>query len=307
LSPSSSQLRNIPASVRQRLLNLAHQRGEDFQFVLNRFACERILYRLSNSRYRGRFLLKGAMLLPVWSEEAYRLTRDLDLAGVDEISPERVATIFRDLCQVQCREDGLSFDSESIRVNRIREAQQEGGLRVEMRASLAVALIPLQIDIGFGDAVTPEASEVEYPTLLGHPAPRLKAYPRETVVAEKFQAMVYLGIANTRMKDFYDLWSLARGFHFAGPVLARAIEATFQRRRTQVPEADPIALTPEFSLDSGKQAAWRAFLRRTARTTGLLGLFETCTLLRGFLMPPSRAIARGEPFEDTWSAPGPWL
>jgi hypothetical protein len=308
---SPSPLQNIPASVRQRLLNLARRQGEDFQFVLTRFALERLLYRLSLSEHRERFLLKGAMLLPVWSEEAYRPTKDLDLAVRDELSSERISVVFRDLCLIQHPEDGLVFDPDSIRVGRIRETQPEAeaGLRVQMIAVLAAARIPIQADIGFGDAVTPGATDIEYPTLLDHPAPRLKAYSRETVVAEKFQAMVHFGIANSRLKDFYDLSVLAQNFDFTGPVLAQAIQATFQRRRTQVPTEDPIALSPEFAFDLGKQAAWRSFLRRITKTQkvgNLPDLSNVCVLLRGFLMPPSRAVASGEPFNDLWSASGPW-
>ena len=308
---SPSQLQNVPASVRQRLLNLARRQGEDFQFVLTRFALERLLYRLSISRHGERFLLKGAMLLPVWSEEAYRPTKDLDLAVRDEISSDRISMIFRDLSLIQHPEDGLVFDADSIKVGRIREAQPEAeaGLRVQMVAALAAARIPIQVDIGFGDAVTPGATDIEYPTLLDHPVPRLKAYSRETVVAEKFQAMVHFGIANSRLKDFYDLSVLAQNFDFAGPVLAQAIRATFQHRRTQIPAEEPIALSSEFASDPGKQAAWRSFLRRISKVhkvTNLPDLSEVCILLRGFLMPPSRAVASGEPFQDVWPASGPW-
>ena len=307
---SPSQLQNVPASVRQRLLNLARRQGEDFQFVLTRFALERLLYRLSISGHGEQFLLKGAMLFPVWAG-GKRPTKDLDLAARSEISSDRISTIFRDLCMIQHPEDGLVFDPDSIEVGRIREIQPEAeaGLRVQMVATLAAARIPIQVDIGFGDAVTPGATNIEYPTLLDHPAPRLKAYSRETVVAEKFQAMVHFGIANSRLKDFYDLSLLAQSFDFSGPILSQAIQATFQRRRTQVPAEDPIALSPDFASDPGKQAAWKAFLRRIAKAQkaeNLPDLFDVCALLRGFLMPPSRAIASGEPFNDVWPASGPW-
>ncbi len=251
------------------------------------------------------------MLLPVWSGEAYRPTKDLDLAVKDEIPSDRISTIFRDLCLIQHPEDGLIFDPESIKVGRIRETQPEAevGLRVQMVAVLAAARIPIQVDIGFGDAVTPGATDIEYPTLLDHSVPKLKAYSRETVVAEKFQAMVHFGIANSRLKDFYDLSLLARNFDFSGSVLARAIQATFQHRRTQVPDEEPVALSADFASDPGKQAAWRSFLRRIAKAqkaADLSDLSEICVLLRGFLMPPSRAVASGEPFRDVWPASGPW-
>jgi predicted nucleotidyltransferase component of viral defense system len=308
---SPSPIQNVPASVRQRLLNLARRQGEDFQFVLTRFALERLLCRLSLSSHSERFLLKGAMLLPVWSEEAYRPTKDLDLAVRDEISSDRISMIFRDLCLIPHPEDGLVFDPESIRVGRIRETQPEAeaGLRVQMVATLAAARIPIQVDIGFGDVVTPGSIDIEYPTLLDHSPPKLKAYSRETVVAEKFQIMVHFGIANSRLKDLYDLSVLARNFNFSGTVLAQAIQATFQRRLTKAPTEDPVALSSEFSSDPGKRAAWRSFLRRITKTrkaTDLPDLSEVCGLLRSFLMPPSRAVASGEPFRDVWTASGLW-
>jgi len=303
---SPARIQNLPASVRQRLLNLAKQRREDFQFILTRFTLERLLYRLSTSRHADRFLLKGAMLLSVWGEEIYRPTRDLDLAGRGEISPDLVVTIFRDLCRIEDCEDGLTFDPSSIKVERIAELQQYPGLRIQMRAELAAAIIPVQVDIGFGDAITPGPVEIAYPTLLGHPTPRLKGYPRETVIAEKFQAMVHLGMANTRMRDFYDLWVLAQTFDFAGAVLAEAIRATFERRQTQIPSEAPTALTTEFESDQRKKADWTSFLRRTGKDHESLALPRVCDLLRGFLMPPCLALTSGDPFEATWTAPGPW-
>jgi predicted nucleotidyltransferase component of viral defense system len=303
---SPAKIQNLPASVRQRLLNLAKQRQEDFQFMLTRFTLERLLYRLSTSTHADRFLLKGAMLLSVWSEDVYRPTRDLDLAGRGEISPDQVATIFRDLCRIEDCEDGLTFDPASIKVERIGEFQKYPGLRVQMRAELAAAIIPVQVDIGFGDAITPGPIEIVYPTLLGHPTPRLRAYPQETVIAEKFQAMVHLGMANTRMRDFYDLWVLAQTFDFAGAVLAEAIRATFQRRQTQIPSEAPTALTAEFESDQRKQADWASFLRRTGKVHEAPVLPRVCALLREFLMPPCRALVSGELFEATWTAPGPW-
>jgi predicted nucleotidyltransferase component of viral defense system len=303
---SPSRIQNLPASVRQRLLDLARQRGEDFQFVLTHFALERLLYRLSVSPYAGRFLLKGALLLSAWGRQTYRPTRDLDLEGSGEVSPDRIETIFRDLCSILPAEDGLTFDPDSVRVERTQELQSYPGIRVYLTAYLASARIPLQVDIGTGDAVTPGPTEVEYPTLLDQPAPRLGAYPPETVVAEKFQAMVFFGMANSRLKDFYDLWTLARSFNFPGAVLAEALYATFQRRQTALPVEAPIALTAVFGSDRGKRAAWKAFLLRTRRDGDSTELMEVCDLLRSFLMPVCRAAAARDPFQATWIAPGPW-
>lgn len=303
---SPEKIRNLPASVRQRLLNLAKQRGEDFQFVLTRFALERLLYRLSISRHAGRFVLKGAMLFSVWSDEIHRPTRDLDLAGKGESSSDQISAVFRDVCLSKDSGDGLTFDPDSIVVTRIAEQQNYPGLRLQMKAELAAAMIPIQVDIGFGDAITPGPVEIVYPTLLGHRAPKLKVYPQETVIAEKFQTMVHRGMANSRMKDFYDLWVLARSFNFEGTVITEALRATFQRRQTQIPFNVPIALSAEFEADRRKQADWASFLRRAGRDQDPPTLSGVCGLLRRFLLPPCQAITSGTPFEAAWTAPGPW-
>jgi predicted nucleotidyltransferase component of viral defense system len=302
----SSAPQNIGASVRQRLLNLSREQREDFQFVLTRFALERLLYRLSTSKHAERFLLKGALLFSVWSQRIHRPTRDLDLEGEGDVDPESMARVFREICQSPST-DGLVFNPESVRATRIRDIHQLPGVRIEFFAHLAGARIPIQVDVGSGDSVIPEPSSVEYPTLLGHPAPRLKAYPQETVIAEKFQAMVLFGIVNTRIKDFYDLWMLARSFDFAGPLVSQAIRATFDRRRTSIPIEPPTALNSEFFGDGGKQKAWKSFLDKNLRSSELgIELPEICSFLEGFLMPPSRAAASGAAFEASWAAPGPW-
>ena len=198
--------KNTAVSVRDRLLKLARQRGEDFQLILTRYGLERILYRLSQSEHCNQFILKGAMLFSLWSTETHRPTRDVDLLGFGESDEATLQQIFSDLCRVPVEDDGLLFLADSIRVESIRDATEYGGVRVTLLGYLADARIPVQADIGFGDVVTPEPEQIEYPTLLEYPAPSLRAYPRETVVAEKYQALVNLGIANSRMKDFYDLW-----------------------------------------------------------------------------------------------------
>jgi hypothetical protein len=215
---------NLAASVRQRLLNLARTQKEDFQLVLTRYALERLLYRLGRSEHAGIFILKGAMLFQIWSNQRHRPTRDLDLLGRGESSIERFEQIFRDICQATVEDDALVFMADSVRGERIKEDQEYEGLRIRFEARLEHARISLQIDIGFGDAVRPAATKIEYPTLLDFPAPTVLAYRQPTVVAEKFQAMVALGIANSRMKDFYDLWVLARDFEFDGSTLCEAFQ-----------------------------------------------------------------------------------
>ncbi len=300
------QPRDVAASVRDRLLNLARERGEDFQLMLTRYAVERLLYRLSVSPYRDQFLLKGAMLFLVWTGHLYRPTRDLDLLGRGENQVVRVEEVFRAVCAVRVEDDGLQFLGGTIRGERIREEDEYEGVRLGLMARLAEARIPLQVDIAFGDVVRPAPEEAEFPTILPFPAPRLRIYPREAVVAEKFQIMVSLGIANSRMKDFADVWTLAREYPFGGRALAAAIGATFERRRTSLPRRAPLALTSEFSADGGKQAQWDAFVRRGRLRVDGQTLGGVVTLLRAFLMPPTLAVGAGKPFSKRWPAGGPW-
>jgi hypothetical protein len=221
---------NVAASVRQRLLNHAKERHEDFNFVLSRFAAERLLYRLSVSEHAETFVLKGALLFLLWTGHLYRPTRDVDLLGFGDSSIKRLEDIFRDICKAKVADDGLIFAADSVQGASIREDQEYDGVRITLLAFLEKARIPLQIDVGFGDAITPEVQAVEFPLLLASPtlpAPRLNAYPRETVIAEKLEAMVTLGVPNSRMKDFSDLLTLARSFDFEGDVLVRAVRSTF--------------------------------------------------------------------------------
>jgi predicted nucleotidyltransferase component of viral defense system len=301
---SRSPKKNLPASVRQRLLNLSRERGEDFNFTLTRYANERLLYRLACSPYRDQFVLKGAALFQVWSESLYRPTRDIDLLGFGDSTAARIESVFRELCVLEVEPDGLRLLEDSVRAEEIRDPQEYGGTRVRLMADLDGAQIALQVDVGFGDAVTPAIEEADLPTLLEFPAPHLKAYPRETVVAEKFEAMVRLGIVNTRMKDFYDVWQLARTFSFDGASLSRAIAATFERRGTPVPATAPVALSLEFVEERASQ--WSAFLERS-HLVGSPDLADVVDLLVRFLLPPASAAAAGEPFPLRWPPGGDWV
>ena len=224
--------RNLAASIRQKLLNLATRRGEDFGLVLTRYGPERLLYRLSQSRHCDQFVLKGAMLFQIWSNTPHRPTRDLDLLGHGDPSPENCITVFRELCALAVPDDGLQFPIETVTAEKIKEEQEYEGVRVRLVARMANVRIPLQVDIGFGDALTVRPGVLAYPTLLPMPAPQIQAYLMETVIAEKLEAMVHLGMLNSRMKDFFDVWFLARTFSFDGAALADAIRATFERRGT---------------------------------------------------------------------------
>lgn len=298
--------RNLAASVRQRLMNKAREQHEEFGGVLTRYGVERLLYRLSQSPYRDQFILKGAMLFQLWGGQPHRPTRDLDLLGRGDPAPDRFREILRDICRQGVVDDGLVFRVDSVQVEQMKADEEYQGLRLKLQAQLEAARIPIQIDVGFGDAVSPGPEEVTYPTLLEMPAPTLQAYPRETVVAEKFQAMVALGIANSRMKDFYDVWTLAQRFAFSGPDLASAIRATFERRKTALPDQAPLALTPEFAEDSQKLVQWQAFLRRANLDAQRAELPMIAEDLRAFLMPPTAALVASNAFEMNWAPNGPW-
>jgi predicted nucleotidyltransferase component of viral defense system len=285
----AKKIKNIGASVRARLLKLSKEQGQSFDLVLTRFALERLLFRLSQSRFADRFVLKGAMLLMSWLDEPHRGTRDLDLLGFGDPTPDAMLQTFREIL-TQDADDGVMFNANALRVDRIREEVEYGGLRLRALASISGARINLTIDIGFGDALEPGAEFIDYPVLLGHPAPRLQAYARETMIAEKFQAMVALGRANSRMKDFYDIWILSRSFSFDGDRLARAIAATFARRGTAIPVDRPDALSPAFAEDELKRRQWRAFLEEAAVNPGTLT--DVTDDLAAFLMPHAGSAAK---------------
>jgi len=276
------QPRDIGASVRARLLNLARERGQAFDLLLTRYAAERLLYRLSTTPHRDRFVLKGAMLMTTWFGDPHRPTRDVDFLGYGNSEPESMLSVFREICSIEAN-DGVVFDVDALRIELIREELEYGGLRLRTTARLAGARITVVIDIGFGDAIEPGIEEINLPALLDFPEPRLRAYARETVVAEKFQAMVMLGLANSRMKDYYDIWILSRRYDFDAERLSRAIAATFARRGTVIPEEVPDALTAAFASNATKQRQWAAFVRDLA--AGVPALETIVTDLADFLMP----------------------
>lgn len=293
------EVRNIGASVRARLLDRARAEKSDFQILLTRYALERLLYRLSVSDQRERFVLKGAMLFAVWRDDPFRPTRDLDLLGHGDPEPVAIAESVRSICSMAVPDDGVVFDVAGIEAAPIRDEAEYAGVRVRTSATIAGARVPIQIDVGFGDAITPGALEIEYPALLDAPAPVLRAYPPETAVAEKTEALVSLGFANSRMKDFYDLWVIAQTFKFEGGVLAKAIQRTFERRRTYWPEQPPAGLSDAFARE--KDTQWRAFLARDRLGAAPASLVEVNGDLRAFLQP---VLAREE--LATWPSGGPW-
>jgi hypothetical protein len=299
-----SPIKNLPASVRQRLLNLADKRREPFQRVLVQYGLERLLYRISRSEHRDRFVLKGALLFSIWSDTPYRPTMDVDLMSAASAETAELAAAFRAILATPVESDGLEFFPGSVRAEEIRETHAYAGVRIKLLAKLQAAHIDLQVDIGFADAITPGPVELDYPTLLEFSPPRLKAYPRETVVAEKFEATVTLGMQNSRMKDFYDLWMMARRFEFEGDIIASAIRNTFDRRKTALPSAVPVAIPDEFSNNSGKQRQWASFLAKSELEAPPLP--EVAQQIEAFLSPPGLAAAQLRSFHARWVPPGPW-
>lgn len=298
--------RDLAASIHARLLNGARERREDPRFALQRYAAERFLYRLGVSSYREQFVLKGAMLFALWGGSAYRPTRDLDFTGYGDPSVAAVLDRVREICAVAVADDGMTFDAATLRIEPIREDVEYGGVRIVFEARLGSAQVRMQLDVGFGNAIEPGAVEADYPTLLDAPAPHIRAYPHEAVVAEKFHAMVVLGERNSRFKDFYDLHVLAKQFSFDGGSVARAIAATFERRITAIEDVVPAALTPRFYADGPRAEQWRAYLKRSALPGAPADFAVVGELLQQFLVSPWQALARGEVFLDTWTPAGPW-
>ena len=278
-------VKDVSASVHQKLITISREQAEDPNIVFIRYAVERLLYRLSVSKESTKFILKGAMLFSVWTQAPHRSTRDLDLLGYGEPSSGRIEAFMRSLCSMAVEDDGLTFDDESIRIEEIRESNEYEGLRVRLSAYLGNVRIPVQVDIAFGDVVTPDVVSIEFPTLLDFPKPKLLAYPPESVVAEKFQAMVYLGMVNSRMKDYYDLYILSQRFDFNRIVLTEAIHAIFKRRRTELPKEVPVALSREFAKDDKKKTQWSAFLKRNNIQDAPETLGDVVERLREFLLP----------------------
>ena len=249
---------NIAKSIKDRLLNIARKERRAFDILLVRFALERLLYRLSISEHRDRFVLKGGMLVTVWIDDDNRVTRDADFLGHGDADPDRLIADFREIMEIEGG-DGLLFDVDALSASLIREEMEYGGVRLKTAATLEKTRIPVTIDIGFGDAMADATQQLDYPTLLDLPMPQVRAYPPATVIAEKFQAMVVLGILNGRMKDYYDLWAIPRAVDIAAGDLDAAIRATFARRGTAIPQDRPPGLSPEMSSDEAKQRQWRAY------------------------------------------------
>ena len=255
--------KNHAHSVKQKLLNLARSENADFQTLLTKYTLERFLARLSQSEFRDEFILKGAMLFQIWSETSKRSTRDLDFLSFGSNEIIDLIDKVKKICRIEIPEDGLTFELNEVIGEKIKKDQEYEGVRLHIPAFLERTRIALRIDVGFGDVVSPAVQEINFPTLLDFSSPKIRAYPPETVIAEKFHALVDLGITNSRLKDFYDLHFLTQNFEFDREILVQAITATFEKRKTPLPTKVPIALTEEFSGDANKNTQWKSFLQKT--------------------------------------------
>jgi len=297
-------VRNIGASIRDRLLYKARAENLDYNLLLTRYALERLLYRMSVSEQRDQFLLKGALLFDLWFDVPHRPTHDADFLGFGSAEIPHLEQLFQGICRIEV-EDGILFQPESVKAAEIRKEANYAGVRVTLMGMLDSARCPVQVDIGFGDAVVPGPEDALYPIILpGMPEPQLRVYPRYTVVAEKLEALTSLGMLNSRMKDFFDLWVLAKHSDFDGSVLLLAVMATFERRRTAFPQGQPIGLSDEFINDDQKGKQWQAFLRKNALHSMPLAI--VIADLREFLLPVLDAVAGSAGLLMDWWAGEGW-
>jgi len=301
---SRREITNLAASVHHRLLARSHATGAEPNDTFLRYALERFLYRLAVSPHASSFMLKGATLFAVWEEDPHRATRDIDLLGFGEDSAEGLNAVFADVCRVSVLDDGMTFDPASIVVADIRQGRTYQGKRVRLAARLGAARYTVQLDIGFGDALAAWGTEITMPTLLDFPAPRLRAYPAEVVVAEKLHAMAQHGMLNSRMKDLYDLQALAARLAFGGESLAEAVRLTFERRGRPIGAELPAPLTPAFAADQVMLQRWAGFLRRNRLEA--VDLAVAVERLRAFLLELWDALAGGARFAKDWPPGGPW-
>jgi len=300
---SQKNLKNHASSVKQKLLNKSKTDKRQLNELLQYYAMERFLYRLSQSPYFNRFILKGALMLRAWKTVDFRPTMDIDLLGVTSSEELKIVSQIKEILSIEMESDGLWFDLDSIKSERILEEADYPGVQIKFNAKLGSAIIRIQIDIGFGDIVYPEPVKTELPTLLDFPAPTLWCYTLESAIAEKFDAMVSRGFFNSRIKDFYDIWILSRQFNFDGEKLAEAIRLTFAQRTTKI-EDKIVAFSKEFI--ETKQTQWTTFRNRLQQEHIPLSFSEIVSALEMFLEPISSVASSGKSMSSKWNAPGPW-
>ena len=297
--------KNHAASIRARLYNYSRERGEDFQRVLTRYAIERLLFRLSQTEAGDRYVLKGAMLFVTWPEHAVRPTGDLDLLGYGDPDPRIIVELFTRICRVEVVEDGIVFDAATLKAEPVREVDKYQGIRISLKGALEQAIIHVQVDIGFGDHVYPAPKREDFPSILPDmPIPSILMYPPETVIAEKFEAMIRFGEANGRIKDFHDIWVTAHTFPFDLSKLVEAISGTLRRRETAFPSEMPVGLTGTFAAIADEKGLWTGFLRRTPPALKPPTFPELQDELRRFFGPVISGLAAPEGAKGRWDPDG---
>lgn len=300
----NEEIKNLPASIQNRLLSQARSSGRPFNELLQYYTIERFLYRLAQSRFADRFVLKGAVLFRAWGLATFRPTRDIDLLGYTRNDVENLVSIIQEVCGQEVQPDGIFFDAETVHGERIKENTDYEGIRIRFGGTLGKAQLHLQIDIGFADIITPGSKIVTYPVILKMPAPKMQGYPPETVVSEKLHAMVFHGSVNSRMKDFFDVWVLSQQSEFKGPILQKAIQQTFNQRKTDIPSGEPTAFLAQFAHD--KQAQWIAFLKGSEIQDAPEQFESVITILRNFILPIFHSLNTGSPFNKKWRPRGLW-
>lgn len=299
-------IKNIEASVRERLQNKAKETNRPFAELLQYYGMERFLYRFSQSKYAEKSILKGALMFTVWQVPERRITMDIDFLAQYDNQVAKIEEVIKEVCQAKVVPDGLVFDPMTVAGQKIKEDADYEGVRVRFRGFLERARIPMQIDVGFGDAIYPKPKAIDYPTILDFPKPLLKGYPAESVVSEKFEAMVKLGLLNSRMKDFYDLWLMTGRFDFDGPKLTEALQRTFSHRKTELPEKPPVFAEEIYDETSDRQTLWKAFLGKNQIVHAPEKLKDTAMVIEKFVAGPIKAIHVKSEFDSKWKAPGPW-
>ncbi|MBU0502625.1 MAG: nucleotidyl transferase AbiEii/AbiGii toxin family protein [Candidatus Margulisbacteria bacterium] len=298
--------KNIPASIRARLQNIATETKRPFSEVLQYYAMERFLYRFSQSEYAEQFILKGALMFTVWQVPERRATLDIDFSACFDNKVAAIENVIKNVCGLAVEPDGLVFSCSSVKGKKIKENADYEGVRVKFHGLLGKSRVAMQIDVAFGDSVSPGPRTIDYPVILDLPQPRLKGYPVESVVSEKFEAAVKLGSLNSRMKDYFDLWLMSRCFDFAGGKLFEALKKTFKRRQTPFPEQAPLFDKEIYDNGSDRQTLWQAFLRKGEIKHAPDSLGKVAQEIEKFLLEPLASITKGKGFNKKWQAPGPW-
>ncbi len=300
-------MKNTEATVRSQLQNRAKNAGRIFMEVLQYYAIERFLYRLSISQYSNLFILKGALMFQVLQVQDRRTTLDIDFLAYFKNEVESLEKVIKDICRINIKkEDGLIFDADSVVGERIKEGAEYEGVRIKFKGFLGKSRIPMQIDIGFGDVISPKPQVIEYPTILDFPKPKLKGYSLESIVAEKFESMVKLGAINSRMKDFYDIWIISRQFDFKGERLRKALKRTFIQRNSELPKSSKLFAEEFYDEESDRQVMWKSFLTKNQINSAPEKLALVVKKINDFLTSPVKSILNNKEFDYHWNSPGPW-